>query len=395
MSSTVQDAHLGSSPEDYARLGIRPHDVAPWEDGARTTGARGTYEWWYFDSHLDDGSKLVIVFLTKALVAVGRPLTPLVQVFLDRADGTHFEKEVRFPAAAYHAATDGCDVQIGANRFAGDLQTYRIHVALDGVVCDVTLTGTVPAWRPETGYLLFGPAGEHYFAWLPAVPQGTVTATITLAGQTEQRTGSGYHDHNWGNRGIADLVHDWYWARGQIGPYTLIASFITAERRYGYATFPIFMLAHEGRVIADDARRVAFTAEDIRPDPETHKPVAQRTRYVYEDDGARFVLTFDREQTILRMKLVETLPRVTGLLARLVRFDGAFLRFTGRLTLERHAGDAPVETQDAPAIWEEMYFGRTRDPAAGQDAPGRPASDVPPTTAPMPSSPSSPSGDSG
>ncbi|MDX6211702.1 MAG: hypothetical protein QOF82_789, partial [Frankiales bacterium] len=42
-------ARLGTTTDDYERLGIRPHVIKPWEDGMRTDGSRGTYEWWYFD----------------------------------------------------------------------------------------------------------------------------------------------------------------------------------------------------------------------------------------------------------------------------------------------------------------------------------------------------------
>jgi len=49
-------AMIASSPEDYQRLGLSPTAIAPWEDGARTDGSAGTYEWWYFDAHLADGA---------------------------------------------------------------------------------------------------------------------------------------------------------------------------------------------------------------------------------------------------------------------------------------------------------------------------------------------------
>jgi hypothetical protein len=58
-------ARLGSAAEDYERIGIKPDQVLPWEDGARTDGSAGTYEWWYFDAHLGDGAKLVVVFLPR------------------------------------------------------------------------------------------------------------------------------------------------------------------------------------------------------------------------------------------------------------------------------------------------------------------------------------------
>ena len=46
-----------------------------------------------------------------------------------------------------------------------------------------------------------------------------------------------------------------------------------------------------------------------------------------------------------------------GLLARLIGFDGAYLRFTGDVQLDRYEGDRVVESQHAEAIWELMYFG--------------------------------------
>jgi hypothetical protein len=64
-SATTVPARLARTPDDYARIGIEPRAIKLWEDGMRTDGSRGTYEWWYFDAHLDDGAKLVVVFLTK------------------------------------------------------------------------------------------------------------------------------------------------------------------------------------------------------------------------------------------------------------------------------------------------------------------------------------------
>ena len=118
---------------------------------------------------------------------------------LDRPDGTQVQRIALYPATAFAASKERCDVRIGPNTFAGDLHTYQIHIAIEDVEADLTLTGTVPAWRPETGNLFFGAQGEHHFAWLPAVPHGEVAARITIAGQSATYTGSGYHDHNWGN----------------------------------------------------------------------------------------------------------------------------------------------------------------------------------------------------
>lgn len=44
-------------------------------------------------------------------------------------------------------------------------------------------------WRPKSGHILFG--GKKFFAWLPAVPEGSVTATITTDGATVTQKGNG------------------------------------------------------------------------------------------------------------------------------------------------------------------------------------------------------------
>ena len=62
----VLPATLGASDEHYRRLGVSRDKIELWEDGMRTDGGKGTYEWWYFDAYLNDGSKLAITFSHQA-----------------------------------------------------------------------------------------------------------------------------------------------------------------------------------------------------------------------------------------------------------------------------------------------------------------------------------------
>ncbi|MCW2631819.1 MAG: hypothetical protein JWR88_781, partial [Pseudonocardia sp.] len=231
-------SRLGSTAEDYERIGIRPDQVSPWEDGARTDGTAGTYEWWYFDAHLDDGAKLVVVFFTKAFTDINRPLAPMIRIDLDLPDGTSYNKIAEFRPDEFSARAGRCDVRIGGNSFSGDLHTYTIVAKVEEVEVEVSLTGEVPAWRPRTGHWFFGANDEHEFNWLPAVPQGKVDVTYSVAGTSSHASGVGYHDHNWGNALMSSLINHWYWARGWAGPYTVVASYITAEQKYGNAELP-------------------------------------------------------------------------------------------------------------------------------------------------------------
>jgi hypothetical protein len=183
-------ARLGDQDADYARLGLRRTPVEPWEDGIRTTGGPGGYEWWYFDSHLEDGSSLVITFYTKWILKPKGPEAPLITVDFDRPGQPTRHVVVHATPAEFSAAKDHCDVRVKENYFRGDLHTYQIRVVDDDISFEVELVGQVPSWRPATGVTYFGAHDEHQFAWMPAVPQGTVTATITEKGAT-QRTLTG------------------------------------------------------------------------------------------------------------------------------------------------------------------------------------------------------------
>lgn len=354
-------AVMANSPADYERLGLSPTSIEVWEDGARTDDSAGTYEWWYFDAHLADGAKLVIAFMNKDIAEPQKPLSPLLRLELDLPDERHFEKVIDFPAAAWSAARDHADVRLGNNRFTGDLHTYRIEATAEEISVDVTLTGEVPAWRPGSGYMLFGADRSLEFAWLPSVPQGAVTLAYTVEGEQHQTTGVGYHDHNWGNVGLMKVVHDWYWARGQAGPYSVIASYITSAKRYGFEPIPIFMLARDGVVIADDPARVTFEREGIYSDETTGKPVATTTRYVYQDGDDRYAVSFTRTRDLTLSRMIDNVKGVKHIAAQLAHFDGAYLRFAGDIEVSHHHGGELIETHKDEAIWELMYFGHARN----------------------------------
>ncbi|MCI2416616.1 hypothetical protein MOQ72_04215 [Saccharopolyspora sp. K220] len=353
-------SRLGSTAEDYERIGISPDHVALWEDGTRTGGEAGTYEWWYFDAHLDDGAKLVVVFHTKNFTDIAKPLAPTIRIDLDLPDGTSHNKIGKFAPEQFSASRERCDVRIGDNVFSGDLHSYKIVAEADGIAVEISLTGHVPAWRPATGHMYYGADDEHEFNWLPAVPQGKVQATYRVNGTSTEASGVGYHDHNWGNAPMTSLVNNWYWARGQAGPYSVIASYVTAEQKYGYAEIPIFMLAENGKVIADDAGKVTFERLGAYTDTTTGKPVANLTRYTCTDGDDSYVVTFTRHRDLTANKLINEIDGPKKLAAKIVGFDGAYLRFTGELRIEhRHAGRI-VDSHTDSAIWELMYLGKTR-----------------------------------
>ena len=110
-------------------------------------------------------------------------------------------------------------------------------------------------------------------------------------------------------------------------------------------------------MIADDGGKVRFSTRNVAVEPDTGKPVADQVIYEYTDGAERYVLTFTRVKDILHYKFIDELNGIKAILARLVRVDGAYLRFTGDLKLEHYQADTLVETQHDEALWELMYFG--------------------------------------
>jgi hypothetical protein len=353
---------LADRPADYKRLGIAPAEIAEFEDGQRIGTESGRYEWWYFDAHLDDGATVVVVFYTKPNVSPNGPIAPRVTINLTLPDGRSFVKLLDAKPELFKASKSTCDVRIGTNRFVGDLKRFHITATIEEISVDIELTADVPAWRPKSGHLYFGTEGrEKLFAWLPSVPHGQANVRYRIGDEEHRASGSGYHDHNWGDVPMQTLMHNWYWARASVGPYTIIASHITATAAYGYETQIVYMLAKDGRIIADDDAKVSFESDHVATDGKTGKPVADVTRYTYHDADTSIVVSFERQKTILQAILTDRAPLLKRIIAQLIGFDGAYHRFTGKVTVEKFEGGVRVERFHDHAIWELMYFGKARD----------------------------------
>jgi hypothetical protein len=270
-ASNVAKLHLATSPEDFKTLGIGK-DIAVREDGRRTPQSPEYFEWWYFDGLLDDGTVMVVWFGDNWFYGTHKRTVSIEFT----APGKATRRIMRTFDTPGAFSKDQADIQIGPHRFKGDLQTYTIHVdAADtgGVGCDLILRRRVASYRPATGYI---EAGDKYFAWLVAVPEGAITGTLTVDGATRQVTGSGYHDHNWGNVSPADLFDDWWWGRGRSGEHTIIASDIHGKAAVGGTDIPLFFVGddHGVQVDAYGSAVTAVEGAPVRhPDPNHERPI--------------------------------------------------------------------------------------------------------------------------
>ena len=351
-------------PDDnlhYQKMGLNKNEVEIWEDGMRTDGSKGTYEWWYFDSHYPDGTILVIFFFSKSPIEVNGPINPTSTIELTLPDGTKYSEEVYASIEESYYSKDMCDVKIKDCSIKGDLKHYDIVFTGKTMKAKVSLDGTIKAWRSQTGSIFFGDNEEYYFAWLPAIPEGKVIADVEYNNNKLHLEGSGYHDHNWGNISMLKLMHHWYWGRAKIGDYKVISAYIYGEKKYGYKPFDVFLLAKNDKILGDNSNHtLKFLSTDEYIDEHTGKPVFNNVIYEYiTPNNELYRITYKRNSDISRQRFIDLLPPVIKLGAKLIGFSGSYLRFEGMATIEKIEDNKVVEKITEPAVWELMYFGKS------------------------------------
>jgi hypothetical protein len=321
--------HLAAAPEDFKALGLG-NTIEVREDGRRTPRSSKYFEWWYFDALLDDGTVVVVWFGDNWLYgthtrAVDIELTP---------PGKPTRRIMRTFDAPGTFSTDHADIRIGPDRFKGDLQTYTIHVdaaETGGMGCDLTLRRRVASYRPATGYI---EAGDKFFAWLVAVPEGAVTGTVTADGVTRQVTGSGYHDHNWGNISPADLFDNWWWGRGISGGHTVIASEIRGKDSVGGTRIPLFFVADDHQVQVNAYGSAVSTEEGplVRhPDPKHKRPIPSAIAFVTADGNrAEFRIS---DHLLTSSNLLADQSVVVNIAAAILAKKPWYSRFVSPITL--------------------------------------------------------------
>lgn len=345
------------TPEALKREGLT-ETIAIWEDGLRLDTGRGTFEWWYYDAHFEDGSTAVIVFGTKPLIERNNLLKPFVSLTITRPDGTKAISLISFPAQQFKAAKESCDVRIGPNWTSGDLHRYEVHFEGDGLGADLTFTGIVPPWRPGAGKAYFGDL-DHFFGWLPSIPYGAVEGTLTYDGQTHNVNGTGYHDHNWGNIALNEVMDHWYWGRAHIGEYTLIFVDQIAANQYGNVHMPVFLLAKGTEIITGDSTSFSMKTRDFLP----HEGGYQYPREVefnWESGNETIRLLLRQPKLIEATSLLSMLPKWQRGFARLFA-NPYYFRFNATLELEI-ALNTLSATEYGPALYEIMILQGKKHP---------------------------------
>lgn len=225
--------------------------LAPADDGLHTDPKeKGTYEWWYFDAHLD-GGYTIVAFFYASNPNPGNGGKAGVELTLLRPDGTKTQKFMPHPKSQFQASTEKAEVTIGRNRlkcdYTGTLPVYELHLEGDGIGFDLVYRSLVKGWKPGSGRSDF--QGMGYFAWVVPVPRAAVEGTIRDGGKIFAAKGVGYHDHNWLNFPFQQVIEYWMWGRLYSESFTASYAYIRCNPKLENHTVKVMMLARGQEVI--------------------------------------------------------------------------------------------------------------------------------------------------
>lgn len=359
----MQQAKLLNAPEDYTRLGVNPNEIETWEDSRRNrdTGA-GNWEWWYFDSILDDGSQAVIQFFTKAgFRKINKDGdSPSITVKITLPDGKEYNKNINVKSSECTYGTEKCDVHLGKHSFVGDFKEYHIHVEpTKGIGADLILKSQSKPYRPGSAYFGFGDEGEYY-TWLCAVPKGEVTGTLMIDGKLIPVHGSGYHDHQWGNRFYLPEWNHWVWARQSFADYSILTFDFVASETYGYKRFPIvFVQDKEGNIVFESKDNVVCTIpETYYDDVASGKVHPKEIHYEFASGEKKLVYTL-REKEIIDTRGMKNMPAIARFIAgKMGMGTMSYTRYLADGVLQLDLGNDKIE-RSGELIYEFMFPGES------------------------------------
>jgi len=348
-----------------AATGLRPE-----EDGDHYCSERDFFEWWYFDAALANGYTLVAILHSSLYNAVDHK--PTVDLRVYAPDGRRWLGIGRFEREAMTSSRERCDVCIADCHACGDGSRYELRLRQGEIEAELEFRGSVPGWKPGTGYLFRDQASGRFFRWIVPLPRAEVTGWLRVGEETLTVTGEGYHDHNWGNVILADAFSRWTWGRVFAGDYTLIYGDVVSASAEPEHVTP-FLLARGERILLDTDRiRVASQNPLREPRTGTPYPTALRIRTNGNATSVRMSLLTTRviealdfarspfRQTWLRKttEAVFYLAQGTPLLGQVV---GRLIGNSSYLRLEAH-GELSVsmggrrDRWTGPALYEMMVF---------------------------------------
>jgi len=349
-----KSAYLASDDEDYTRLGLKKERVEAWEDSLRTDGKSGSFEWWYSDFLFDDGTSVVVVFYTKLSFDTYGMAHPMASISVHYPDGTKAEDfYLENIGTEINASKTITDVHIGKSYLTNREGDYLLHFEKDGLIFDAKMVSNLPMTRPKTGFIYFGDDKSKHFAWLPAQISSNVEATLTTKEKTSQLLGLGYHDHNWGNTAMHEIINHWHWGRAKINDYTVVFFDIVANSDFNNSKIPLFLVAKDNKFIEMDSP-ISVQKSNISTHALTNKKYAKNITITQTDtNGTTYSITTTSKEDLTFLDM-NRLPFEIG-------NSPTYLRSLSDFNLTITQSNGEKTEQSSQGIVEQMSFDDTID----------------------------------
>lgn len=211
------------------------------DDACHSFSSDEYFEWWYMDAAFDNGYSFVTSWQMAQMKFKG-VLMPfrLIEFSIYDPQGKKTAVVPTFKAEDYSSSSKSCDVRMGSHYIRGDYPRYDIKFHDSNIGCELTFENLTHGFkRPPDGVKYFSQEPPRYFGWAVAQPNARVTGKLFIEGKEIPVSGTGYHDHNWGNCRMQELYNWWHWGRYQRPDYTIIysvgeSSTVTGETPQSY-----------------------------------------------------------------------------------------------------------------------------------------------------------------
>lgn len=311
----------------------------PKDDGLHTDlGKRGTYEWWYFDAHLENGHTIVVFF------HASNPNPGLegkigIEIVLLRPDGKRNQKFFPYNKSDFAAVQDKPEVRIGKNTIRvtqrdSELPVYEIDVKEKGLGCHLKYTAEVNGWKPGTGLSNFGEMG--FFGWVIPFARASVQGTITDGDRTILVTGIGYHDHNWLNFQFQKIINYWMWGRIYSENFSVVYAYIQCNDRADHHTVKVLMLA-EGQEVILSTGEFDFIKEEFEYNAQAKY---QFPRKIVLSAPDKLVATLNVKKVLEAQDMLENYhPFLRFIAKNILRLKPGYFRLASDFELEVRRGE--------------------------------------------------------
>lgn len=357
----MANTRLMNTPDDYKKFGVNPGVVEMWEDGRRDNSRPGAFEWWYFDMLLDDGTKVVAIFMDKDASTPTAPLSPYIRFEVTLPTGEHFHENLKVSADEATFSSEKCDIRFGPHTLTGDLKRYEIQISpVNAIGANLVLESMSSPWRPGTGYIGFGENDKDYFTWLCSVPRGRVSGQLTVNGETRDVNGFGYHDHQWGNVPPLMIWNHWFWIRQSFDDYSILVFDLVANSEYNFNTYPlVFIQDADGNIVFEGFGEIdesKFRVESEYEQKATGKSVPRALSYTFRDGKKLVSYSMKSTEELVAEDNYSMVPTEVRALFDQANIKPSYTRWVGHGKLKLDLNGV-ISEHEGDAIYEMVFNG--------------------------------------